>query len=694
MDKGNRSLSDVKPAASKASRRVTRPQVLDLRPGHQQLRKISSPIKSTAKRANNKSARAKADQIDRQLDQQQVSPKVNTPSGDDNPTSKTLTKVAAQRKTDKTTRLQPHKIVQHTRKRIDKMTVSAVKHGKKFIIERWEHVRMARRNVVLWLGLILLLIIGSLAQTLYYGSQNTVQAAVDGGTYAEGTIDKLTTISPLYATTSTEKAASQLVYPGLLSYDSANKLHAELAESWTHDDSGKIWTVKLKPDLVWSDGEKFTANDVVFTVNLMKDENINSTLASSWGSIETKAVDDRTITFSLSNPLMSFDTALTFGVVPKHVLDNKSALDIASIFNDSPQEVAGMGPFLLNSIEEIGDQSIWHFSPNKHYYAGQPKLDELSIRTYLDDTSLLNGLERGEVNAISDITIDMIHQLDQNKFKVIQLKTADGVYAIFNNDSSIVGSSAIRQALRLGLDRTAIRQQVTKDNASPSAPTDLETPIATGVYDSIDQLKQPDYNLEQAKTDLTNAGWVLNDGDQYRTKDGNELAINIVTIAGTNYQNVADQIAQQWRKLGVNATVKAVDASQAQQSYIVPRNYDVLIYQMHLGADPDMYAYWSSSQATATGLNLANYNSRRAEIALSNARTNTNATTREARYVAFVNQWLQDAPAIALYQPSFFYAMDKNIQTLASGGALIDASNRFQNVNEWTVLTKGVMATP
>ena len=115
---------------------------------------------------------------------------------------------------------------------------------------------------------------------------------------------------------------------------------------------------------------------------------------------------------------------------------------------------------------------------------------------------------------------------------------------------------------------------------------------------------------------------------------------------------------------------------------------------MHLGADPDMYAYWSSSQATTTGLNLANYNSRRAEIALSNARTNTNATTREARYVAFVNQWLQDAPAIALYQPSFFYAMDKNVQTLASGGALIDASNRFQNVNEWTVLTKGVMTTP
>ena len=113
-----------------------------------------------------------------------------------------------------------------------------------------------------------------------------------------------------------------------------------------------------------------------------------------------------------------------------------------------------------------------------------------------------------------------------------------------------------------------------------------------------------------------------------------------------------------------------------------------------LGADPDMFAYWSSTQISPTGLNLANYNSRRADIALANGRTNTNATAREARYVAFVNQWLNDNPAIALYQPSLFYAMDQNVQALQNGDSLIDAGNRFQNVSNWTVNTAPVMQTP
>ena len=145
------------------------------------------------------------------------------------------------------------------RKQLDKTTVKVVNHGKKFIINRWDHVRLARRNVILWLSLILLLIVGSFAQTIYYGSLDTTVTAVSGGTYAEGTTDKLTTISPLHASTNTEKAASQLVYPGLLSYDDTNKLHGDLAQSWSVDDSGSAWTATLKDGLLWSDGQTISA---------------------------------------------------------------------------------------------------------------------------------------------------------------------------------------------------------------------------------------------------------------------------------------------------------------------------------------------------------------------------------------------------------------------------------------------------
>ncbi|MDO4271862.1 MAG: ABC transporter substrate-binding protein [Candidatus Saccharibacteria bacterium] len=581
-----------------------------------------------------------------------------------------------------------------TRKRVDKAINNATKHSKRFIISRWDHIRMVRRDVIVWLSLILLLIVGSFIQTIWYDSQVTSLENTSGGTYAEGVVDKLTTISPLYANTDTEKAVSQLVYPGLLAYDSANKLHGQLATAWSVDDSGLIWTVKLRDNLKWADNQPLTADDVAFTVDLMKNENINSTLSSSWQTITVTVKDKQTIEFKLPNVLMSFDSALTFGVVPKHQLADKTPLEISNLFNQSANEVVGSGLYRINKVETRGDNSTWYLRPNGNYWGDRSQLAEFIIHTYSDHSSLANGLKRGEVNAISSIKISDINQFDSNRYRKLQIKTADGVYALFNNDGELTSNQTIRNALRLGLDRVAIRKQMAGSDAAISAPTNLEGPIATGVYSSVDQLKQPDYNLDDAQKLLEEAGWTAPNGSKYRYKDDTELAINIVTIAGTNYEPVANAIAGQWQKMGVNATVTAINPSLAQQNYLLPRNYDVLVYQMHLGADPDMFAYWSSTQTSSTGLNLANYNSRRAEISLSAGRTNTNPTTREARYVAFVNQWISDNPAIALYQPSMFYVAAKDIASYDKGSAIIDASNRFANTTNWTARTAPVMATP
>lgn len=586
------------------------------------------------------------------------------------------------------------KWARQARRKLDKTLNTVSKHGHRFILDRWDHIRMARRDVLIWLSLVLVLIIGSFAQTMWFDDQLITTAAASGGTYIEGVVDKLTTISPLYANTDTEKAASQLVYPGLLSYDDTNRLHGELAESWSMDDAGKVWTVKLKPALTWSDGQPLTADDVVYTVNLMKDANINANLSNSWQTIEATATNDQTVEFKLANPLISFNSALTFGVLPKHILDGKKSIAINSLFSQSPRSVVGAGPYQLDKIETTTSYSIWHFKPNPKYYDSTAKISSFAIRTYNDNDSLINSLKRGEVNAISSVKAKDINQFDRQRFKVVQLKTANGVYALFNNDGELTSDSTIRAALRLGLDRSAIRNKLTENNQQLRTPTDLETPIATGVYSSIDQLKQPDYNLAEAQKLLDQAGWTLTSGQQYRHHGDQELAIKLVTIAGTNYEIVTQAIANQWRQLGVNATVESVSPSQAQQNYLVPRNYDVLVYQMHLGADPDMFAYWSSTQTQSTGLNLANYRSRRAELALSAGRTNANADAREARYVAFVNQWLADNPAIALYQPSLFYVMRNDLQTLHDGDSIIDASNRFVDVSTWTAATAPVMTTP
>lgn len=709
MDKNTN--PDIRPVNSKSPRgAIRRPHVLDIRrPNRATTNKPQSSVGdegvaiTVKKRTATTTTKTDSDTAIRvRVAKTTNSPssKNSTPANDAPKAEKTtsvpeiVTTAPPPTKSKAKKHFRPDKLARKARRQIDKTTNHILRHGQKFLVQRWDHIRMYRRDVISWLVLVLVLIVGCFIQTISYGNQDTIVAAASGGAYVEGTVDKLTTISPLYASTDTEKAVSQLVYPGLLSYDSDGKLHGELASTWSVDQTGSVWTVSLKPNLTWTDGQSITVDDVVYTVELMKNPDVNSTLSSVWKNIEVATTNTSTITFTLPNPLMSFDTALTFGVLPKHILMNKSPIDIASMFSESPTDIVSSGPFKLASVENLTGYSTWNFTPNEEYYAGQPKLDRLSIRTYADTTSLIDGLKRGEVNAISNISINNLAQFDTTKYKIVQLKTASGVYALFNNDGAITSNQTVRDALRLGLDREAIRNAATNSSPEISPPTKLESPIAVGVYESIDKLSQPDYNLDQAGELLDRAGWILTNGSIYRQKNGQELVIRIVTIAGTNYENVASLVATQWQKLGVNATVEAVDPSQAQQLYLVPRNFDVLVYQMHLGSDPDMYAYWSSTQATESGLNFANYRSRRAEIALTNGRTNPNPTAREARYVAFAEQWLQDNPAIALYQPSFFYVMDNNLQTIQSGKTLVDASNRFQNASTWTVKTKRVMITP
>lgn len=588
-----------------------------------------------------------------------------------------------------------NKKINNLQKDIDKISKHITKHVQRFILERWDHIKLARGSVIGWMIIMLVLIGAGLAQILWYDSQTTTIARSAGGTYAEGAVDRLTTISPLYASTDTEKALSQLVYPGLLKYDETGHLQGDLAATWSHDTTGLIWTVRLKPNLKWSDGKSLTADDVAYTVALMKKKDISQILANSWKTITAEAKQPDEVEFRLENPYMSFPTALTFGVVPKHILNKKTHVEINSLFSANTA-VPGSGPFTLSNVETSGtngSQSIWHFVPNKQYYGKPSKLDEITIRTYNDQSSLASGLKRGEVNAISNVSIDRLKQFDDNQYKTIQLRTADGVYALFNNDSAIMTAS-VRNALRLATNRVKLRQDITEGNRSLSTPTPLESPIATGVYQSIDQLKQPEYNQQLAAQTLDQAGWQLMPGSSLRQHDGKTLDINIVTIKDTNYSSIARQIATQWQQIGVNAKVFEISPAEAQQNYLIPRNYDVLIYQMHLGSDPDVFAYWSLTQTGEAGLNFANYTSRRAEIALSAGRTNPNQQVREARYLAFVEQWLRDNPAIALYQPSYYYVTTKNVNSWRNNSTLSDATDRFYGADDWTVNAATVRNTP
>jgi len=585
-------------------------------------------------------------------------------------------------------KIKPSKHIKTTRKTFDKAAKVTMRHINKFLLGRWDNLRLARRAMIGWLSLMAVLIAVGAGQALLAARNLQTTAPASGGTYAEGVVDKITTINPLFAATDSERAASQLVYSSLLTYDETNNLRGDLATTWTISDDGKSWNVKLRPGVLWSDGQPLTADDVIFTVGLIKNPAVGSPLNNSWRTVEIEKVNSLEVKFTLSNTYMSFPFALTFGILPQHIFKNIAPVEIRNITSD-PDKMVGSGRFVLKARETLANgQALWRFVPNDHLVGARSRIAVLTIRTYADDQGLLDGLNRHEINAAAGISVKTAAQDPGSN--LIQAPLASGIFAMFNNASPILSDPTVREALHLGTDRVALRKASVSGDLKMPEP--LETPIAPGIFSSVDALKQPDFNREEAAKKLDEAGWVIDDKN-VRAKDGQTLTLNLVTIKNADYTPAARNLVKQWKALGIDANLTEADPATVQQNYLIARNYDVLIYQLYLGMDPDVYAYWSSSQTLATGLNFANYKSIRADLALSAGRTQQNPVAREARYADFVKQWLSDAPAIALYRPNFYYAKSSQLNTM-DDTPLVSGANRFRNIEFWTVQNATVNVTP
>jgi peptide/nickel transport system substrate-binding protein len=132
--------------------------------------------------------------------------------------------------------------------------------------------------------------------------------------------------------------------------------------------------------------------------------------------------------------------------------------------------------------------------------------------------------------------------------------------------------------------------------------------------------------------------------------------------------------------------VKAVTRDELEQSYIRTRQYQMLLYGLNLGGDPDVYAFWHSSQTKDPGLNLSNYVSNDADRALEAGRIKQDVAIRKAKYHAFLKAWNADTPAVVLYEPTYRYGVADTARGM-DDGLLVEQNDRFYNVHQWTILT-------
>lgn len=543
------------------------------------------------------------------------------------------------------------------------------------IFRRWRRVGQVRNFVVAWWLLWAVLMVGLFWQWHVLSRTYMKPTPVAGGTFTEGMIGTIDNMNPMFAIDGGNAVAARLVFNGLLRYDSNNQLVPDLAASVVADESGKVYTATLREGVKWHDGKPFTADDVVFTYTTIKHPDTRSPLSSSWRDVIITKQDDRTVVFTLPNAYAPFPHSLTTGVLPNHLLGSLGFVGQRPAgFNQAP---IGTGPFRFLEID--ADKGEATFLANTDYHRGKPKLDRMILRLYDDPAVMLRDYDAGILTAMADVPRGSVSKLDDidRAFEKRSTATSVGVYAFYKTPQGVFADRTVRTALSQSISpRDVIERLLLEDSVlrGPLLPTHIG-------YEK--KLVQPKFNDQAAAAALDQAGW-RKGSDGIRRKDGQALSFTIVTQDLSDYRAVAELLVESWKDLGADVKVEFYPVDELQQFFVKTHDFEVLLYGIDLGADPDVFAYWHSSQATPPGLNLSEYSSGAADTALEAGRTRSDPELRAAKYRAFLAEWQKDVPALALYRRHIVYVQSPDARTFEAKD-LSRPVDRFNDVENWTV---------
>ncbi len=518
--------------------------------------------------------------------------------------------------------------------------------------------------------------------------------AVPGGVYTEALVGSLSRLNPLLDwNNAADRDVDRLIFSGLIRFDEHGLPQPDLAESWGVTPDGTVYNFTLRSNAVWHDGQPVTSDDVLFTIERIKssDSFFPQDIKDMWAQVEIKKLDDKNFKITLPEPFAPFLDYLTFGVLPRHLLEGVPTGQLANHeFNLQP---VGSGPYkfdhLLTENGQISGVVLTRF-PN--YYGQQYYIEQVVFLYYPNSAQALDAYRQGEVLGISQITADVLPQaLAEPHLSVFtsRLPQVSLVFLNLNNPSvPFFQNAKIRRALLMGLDRNYIVSTFLQGQAIVA-----NSPILPGSWAYYDGIERVEYD-PQGATDLLKAeGYVLPaEGGDTRAKEGQSLTFTLVYPDDALHTQIAQAIQAQWALIGVHVDLQAVPYDQLIANYLAPRTYQAALAELTMARtpDPDPYPFWHQAEATG-GQNYSQWDDRTASEYLESARTQSDFVARTRYYRNFQVVFAKELPALLLYYPVYSYGVDARVQGVQLA-PLYDTSDRLAFMANWYLVTRRTLA--
>ena len=218
---------------------------------------------------------------------------------------------------------------------------------------------------------IIALIMGGVKVKQEYSSMTKIVPG-SGGTYREAVVGDFKYFNPILASSDAEKSTSKLIFSGLVKFDKYNNILPDVADRWEVSADGLTYNFYLKGNVDFHDGKKLTAEDIVFTVNKIKDPALKSPLYNAWADVEVSSESSDVVTFTLPKAYGPFIYNCDFGILPAHISDDQFS-----------KKVIGEGPYKFeNSKSRDTKVSKIYLEKNDKYFGGKPLINKIELDFY------------------------------------------------------------------------------------------------------------------------------------------------------------------------------------------------------------------------------------------------------------------------------------------------------------------------
>jgi peptide/nickel transport system substrate-binding protein len=428
-----------------------------------------------------------------------------------------------------------------------------------------------------------------------------------GGTVRIGWAGYPDSLNPGNGVLSEAYTMYELVYDTPITVNAAGEYEPELATDWSASEDGLTWTMTIRDDVTFHDGEPLTAEDVAFSMQLYQDTEDFPFLPSyvaAFTSIE--ATDDTTVTLTTEEPIANFEPSMAFiYVLPKHIWE--SVDDPVAFGND---EMIGSGPF---SLVEASQGEFVELASNADYWGEGPNVDGVIFQTFEADDARVTALTTGQIDAMLDVPETSIPALQNAEGIALHIaETGAGgslTDIIFNvtedencpqddpetADADETGVCSGHPALRDLAVRRALAHAVDKEQLMTVGTGGTGTPgislVPPGLGDFYaSEVEDYAFDIDEANAMLDEAGYEDTDGDGVRDClpdqdcDDLTLRLNYPSDATTGARE-SEIVQETWQQIGVAVTVQVLDPDALTAVCCPAFDFDVIMWGW--GSDPD-----------------------------------------------------------------------------------------------------------